>query len=664
MFRETAVQNHVRRILGTLFSGAFLLATATGCSDLGSPITQSDPLGPDAPISIFSSVETGRLSLQSSSRDRAIPGRLLVTVSASHPGSVRELAEELSRTVGGEVERVYNHALKGFAMRIPEAASTAVQAALLRSPFVVRVEVDQEVFLGESGSRFETLVRNLALPENSISPSGSLQVQTSPPWGLDRIDQRTRPLDELYTWSHDGSGVRAYIVDSGIRFDHVDFQGRAVFGIDLIGDGLNGGDCSGHGTHVAGTLGGARFGVAKGATLVSVRAFGCGTGTNYGTLIAAVDWVAGQSPRALPAVVNLSFDGPLSATFNEAADALIDRGFVVTGAAGNWGIDACTRSPASIGRALTIAATNQNDDRSPFSNHGACVDLFAPGSSILSADIQSTVAESLRSGTSMAAPHVAGVAAILLSQRPGSTPAEVAAQIRLGATEGIVTNAFSSNNHLVHSLSGFPDLGPPPTPTVVQFDIVNRTSGPWARADVTWTVAHSIGLSWVQLELLNGASVVAIQTNPLTGTSASGFNDLRFRGSANAVRLTVMGVTGTATSATRMFGSGDDGGDGGFTLSATPNKVRGLWEVTLNWLGTDATSIDLFRNGVRIGTVGNTGTFLDATGLRNGGLLTYLVCEGSGGAFGSGAEAGSESGTQMGPEANPAVCSNEVTVRF
>ncbi|HEV2801258.1 MAG TPA: S8 family serine peptidase, partial [Pyrinomonadaceae bacterium] len=335
-------------------------------------------------------------------------------------------AAQLAREHGGKVGFVYQHALRGFSVELSEARAIA----LSRNPQVEYVEED-------------SLVEGAA-------------VQTSPTWALDRIDQRSLPLNNSYNYANSGAGVNAYVIDGGIRFTHQEFGGRAVFAYDNVNDGRAGADCNGHGTHVAGLIGGATYGVAKGVTLQSVRVLNC---TNQGlasAVIAGVDWV--KLNHVKPAVANMSFFvGNASPALDTAVSGLIAAGVTTVAAAGNLTRDASLHSPARVPEAITVAATDQNDNQATFSNFGAVVDIYAPGVGIVSAHSTSDTAISPapRNGTSSAAPFVAGMAARYLSGNPQATPASVAAAITRSATTDKITNlGAGSPNRLLYRPDG------------------------------------------------------------------------------------------------------------------------------------------------------------------------------------------------------------------
>src|SRR5215213_5034413 len=327
-------------------------------------------------------------------------------------------AIRLSRQFGGDrIDGLtYQRALKGFSVRMPEAQATK----LANDPRVAFVEEDGVVSL--------------------------VATQTGATWGLDRIDQRDLPLNSTYNFNATGSGVRAYIIDTGIRATHVDLGGRVISGFTAINDGLGTDDGNGHGTHVSGTVGGTTWGVAKNVTLVAVRVLdSSGNGTNSG-VIAGVDFVTSNHQAGQPAVANMSLGGGISSALDTAVTNSINDGVTYGIAAGNENQDACNTSPARVASAITVGATTITDARASFSNFGTCLDIFAPGNNITSSWRTSDTATNTISGTSMATPHVAGVAALFLETNPSASPATVAAAIINNSTPNKVTNAAGSPN--------------------------------------------------------------------------------------------------------------------------------------------------------------------------------------------------------------------------
>lgn len=363
-----------------------------------------------------------------------IPGNYIVVykddvVSAQ---SVAATAAETVNTYGGEIHYTYTTAIKGFAAALPDAAVED----LLSDPAVAYVEADQIV---------------------------SITQQSGATWGLDRIDQRNLPLNSTYNYNTSGAGVHAYIVDTGINASHVEFSGRMGNGHDAVGGGTN--DCNGHGTHVAGTVGGTTYGVAKNVTLHAVRVLDCQGSGSISGIVAGSDWVA-QNHQS-PAVANMSLGGSGSSAMDNAAQGMINAGVTLVVAAGNSNDSACNHSPARLPAAITVMASTNSDARSSFSSYGSCADLFAPGSNITSAWKDTTTGTNTISGTSMASPHVAGVAALYLEANPSASPSQVASAIVGGATSNKISNAGSgSPNLLLYSLLGGNPVTPTPTSTV------------------------------------------------------------------------------------------------------------------------------------------------------------------------------------------------------
>jgi subtilisin family serine protease len=338
----------------------------------------------------------------------------------------------LTKPLGGRVGFVYTHALQGFSVTLPEAAVPALRLL----PGVASVTRDQVL-------RIDTTQNN------------------PPSYGIDRIDQRALPLSQSYTYTATASNVTAYIIDTGITYNHTDFGGRAVPGFDAVTAGGGAVDCNGHGTHVSGTVGGTAYGVAKGVKLVGVRVLDCGGSGSTAGVVAGIDWVTGNHQAGQPAVANMSLGGGTDATLDAAVNRAIADGVTFGVAAGNDGgfvgdltgaSNACNHSPARVPAAITVGATDSTDAKASYSNKGTCLDLFAPGTNIVSDWYTSPTATNTISGTSMATPHVVGVAALYLSGNPSATPAAVASALLAGATTGVVKSpGTGSPNRLLFS---------------------------------------------------------------------------------------------------------------------------------------------------------------------------------------------------------------------
>ncbi|MFE2286717.1 S8 family peptidase [Streptomyces sp. NPDC059443] len=348
----------------------------------------------------------------------AVPGKYIVTLEKGVD------AANAAKKLGLTPSFVYGSAMNGFA-----APLTPLQLTIVRNSLGVKsVEEDAKVMSVPMPSR----------PSGTRAPSSS--------WGLDRIDQKNLPLDNNFSTQGNGAGVTAYVLDTGIDYAHEEFGGRATFGYDAVSALAKGQDCNGHGTHVAGTLGGKTYGVARKVNLVSVRVLGCdGTGELSG-IIAGLDWVTKNAKQ--PAVLNGSLGGDKSDAVNNAANALSEAGVLPVIAAGNSAKDACNVSPASASKVLTVAASNQWDEETDFSNWGQCVSVYAPGQAIVSAKLGG--GSIALNGTSMAAPHVAGVAALYKAAHPKADPSEIAEFIDTESTKDVLTSVSkSSPNHLL-----------------------------------------------------------------------------------------------------------------------------------------------------------------------------------------------------------------------
>jgi subtilisin family serine protease len=337
----------------------------------------------------------------------------IVTLEAG-TGDVVATAEQQLDQLGldGAPDQVYRSALKGYTAELTSAQATSLAAM----PGVKAVEPDGLVWLTDT--------------------------QPNPPWGVDRIDQADLPLSASYTYTATGAGVTAYVIDSGVRATHADFGGRATTGVDLV-DGGAADDCLGHGTHVSSTIGGATYGVAKGVSIKAVRVFGCESTAPESTVIAGVDWVVANHQAGQPAVANMSLSYLTSAALDSAVQRLVDDGVTVAVAAGNgflglFPLNACDWSPGRLPAAITVAASDVNDQLASFSNRGNCVDIIGPGVDVPGATHNADTGSVNMSGTSMATPHVVGAAAKVLQLNPGATPDAVATALEQQASVGTI----------------------------------------------------------------------------------------------------------------------------------------------------------------------------------------------------------------------------------
>jgi len=319
------------------------------------------------------------------------------------------VAREHGKRYGASVTQVYGHALKGYAARLDAAELSAVRA-------------DRAV--------------------DYVVPDGIATIDATQPgatWGLDRIDQHKLPLSGTFSYANTGAGVTAYVIDTGIRVTHSEFGGRASSGWDFVDNDADATDCNGHGTHVAGTIGGSTYGVAKGVSLVAVRVLDCTGSGLWSWIIAGIDYVTAQHQTGQPAVANMSLGGGANIALDQAVRNSIADGVSYAVAAGNANANACTFSPARVGEAMTSGASTSTDAKASFSNWGSCMDWFAPGQDITSAWNTSDSATNTISGTSMASPHTAGVAALYLQSFPTATPAAVQKALGSAATRRVIS---------------------------------------------------------------------------------------------------------------------------------------------------------------------------------------------------------------------------------
>jgi serine protease len=457
-----------------------------------------------------------------------IPGQYIVVLKdnaaslASERSSlsrVSVVSRDIATKHRAKLVRSYNNVLRGFVARADDKSL----ARLLADPRVAYVEEDGIMSIAAS--------------------------QTNATWGIDRVDQRNLPLNQTYTYDTTASSVHAYILDTGVLLNHSQFSGRMSTGYDAVTNGGNANDCHGHGTHVAGTVGGSIHGIAKEVKIHPVRVLGCnGSGANSG-VIAGMDWVADNHVK--PAVANMSLGDNATQSIDDAVQRMHNAGVTVVVAAGNQSGNACNYSPARAPAAITVGSTANNDSRSSFSNYGTCLDIYAPGSNIVSAGHTSTTGTATMSGTSMASPHVAGVAALYLANNPSATPTQVRNALVDNATSGKVTDAGSgSPNKLLYSIFGGGENPPPPDDTY----------------SVSGTVTNSAGAGISGVTVSNGT--VSATTNSsgaytLTGlanatyTLTPSLSGYSFSPTSRSVTVNGANVTGIDFTGTANGGGGD-----------------------------------------------------------------------------------------------------------
>lgn len=459
----------------------------------------------------------------------AVAGSFIVTLKADEAKAGSAKGRALAEKYGAEIERTYTKALNGYEVEASEAEAKRLAA----DPAVASV------------------VQNRTFHITASQPS-------PPSWGLDRIDQRNLPLNNSYTYPDSaGQGVTAYVIDTGVRITHNDFGGRASYGYDAIDNDNTAQDGHGHGTHVAGTVAGGSYGVAKKAKVVGVRVLNnSGSGTTA-QVVAGIDWVARNAVK--PAVANMSLGGGADSVLDTAVRNAVASGVTFVVAAGNESTNASTKSPARVTEAITVGATTSSDARASYSNYGSVLDLFAPGSSITSAWNSGDTATNTISGTSMASPHVAGAAALHLAANPAATPAQVSSALTAAATTGVVGNPGSGSPNLLLNVG---EGGTTPPPTGDRFE---NTTG-YTINDLS-TVESPVTVSGVSG---NAPSDLAVEVD-ITHTYIGDLQVQLIAPDGTAYTLKSYGTGGSADNINTTY-----------TVNASSETANGTWKLSVS----------------------------------------------------------------------------------
>ncbi|MEU6311141.1 S8 family peptidase [Streptomyces sp. NPDC047014] len=515
------VMRHTRRKI------AGITATAVAALTLGSA----------AALPASAADAGARGVIQNAGAPGSVPNSYIVTLKDSAARSTATSGKTVAKRYGAQIDRTYSAALNGYAVKVSEAQARKLAA----DPAVASV------------------VQNRTFTASATQPS-------PPSWGLDRVDQRPLPLNQSYGYpDKGGEGVTAYVIDTGVRISHQDFGGRASYGYDAIDNDFTAQDGHGHGTHVAGTLAGTSYGVAKKSKIVAVRVLdNQGNGTTA-QVVAGIDWVTRNAVK--PAVANMSLGGGADSALDAAVRNSIASGITYAVAAGNESANASTKSPARVTEAITVGATTNTDARAGYSNYGAALDLFAPGTAITSAWHTGDYASNTINGTSMASPHVAGAAAVYLSQNPASTPAQVATALVDSATPNLVTGGGAgSPNRLLHVTA----LGP--VPPGKRFE--NTTD--YAVPDHT-TVESPITVSGVNGNAPTTLKVPVDIKHPYIGD----------------LRVDLVAPDGSVYPLHNRANGEDDNIIRTFTVNAASETANGVWKLRVNDYATgDSGKID------------------------------------------------------------------------